>query len=301
MRSSIRPRDSAAAFEPGRYIAFYLADDPTARCFVALHDHAEVNPLALEWARIVGMVNVSADDVARHRQVVPVGPTFGVRLSRRLTARHVWHAARFAGAKGSRSVVQGAITHERRRVTSDAYIARPGDPDYVFFTAWPWAKHPEVNPPRVRFIEAAHRAPGLEFDGGFAPRRRSDLPELLPYTAARRYGIGEYLDKVARSAVAFNNPAVHGCLGWKLGEFLALGKAIVTMPLGRALPEPLDHGVHVHVVDGSADSFDDALERIRSDDAYRHSLELNARAWYERNLEPSQCVGRLLAMVGSRP
>jgi hypothetical protein len=97
--------------------------------------------------------------------------------------------------------------------------------------------------------------------------------------------------------VAFNNPAVHGCHGWKLGEFLALGKAIITLPLSRALPAPLEHGVHLHVVDGSPESLDDALDRIRRDDAYRRTLEANARRWYEQQIEPQRLASRLLEQL----
>jgi glycosyltransferase involved in cell wall biosynthesis len=117
---------------------------------------------------------------------------------------------------------------------------------------------------------------------------------VIPLSAARRYSISEYIDKLGRAAVAFNNPAVHGCLGWKLGEYLALGKAIISLPLERALPAPLEHGVHLHVVDGSAASIDDALDRLRRDDTYRRTLETNARQWYEQNLAPEQLARRLL-------
>jgi hypothetical protein len=286
------------ALTPGRFVAFHLADDPAARAFVALHDHAEPNPLALEWARVVGMVNVRPADV--RGAIVPVGPTFGVRLvPRRLTLRHVWHATRFAGLRATPGVVRGAARHVRLRVPSDAYTPGPSDPDYAFFTAWPWALHPEVNPPRVAFVEAARRSPGLEVEGGFAPRRRADLPELLPYTAEHRYPMRTYLRNTARSVVAFNNPAVHGCLGWKLGEHLALGKAIITLPLGRALPAPLEHGEHVHVVDGTPESLDDAIGRLRGDHAYRRQLERAARDWYDTWLEPTRLAQRLLDLLRS--
>ncbi len=138
---------------------------------------------------------------------------------------------------------------------------------------------------------------GLDFEGGFAPRRRSDVPEVLPYTAPARYPLTEYLEKVGRSAVAFNNPAVHGCLGWKLGEFLAMGKAIITLPIDRVLPAPLIHGVHLHVVDGSPASLDDAIEQLRSDREYRHALEANARRWYEEHLAPERLASRLLGLL----
>jgi glycosyltransferase involved in cell wall biosynthesis len=97
--------------------------------------------------------------------------------------------------------------------------------------------------------------------------------------------------------VAFNNPAVHGCLGWKLGEFLAMGKAIVSLPIERVLPAPLEHGVHLHVVDGTPESLDDAIARLRSDDPYRRTLEVNARRWYEQHLAPERLATRLVGLL----
>jgi len=286
----------------GRVLAMYRADDPAARCFLSFHDHPRVNEMGMEWARVVGMVNVDEHDVGRDGKVVAIGPTFGVRLrARAVTARHVAATVRWNGWRGARdtaSRLRAVLEHQRRRTTIDRYVPRESEPDDVFFTAWPWSKHPEVNPPRAAFIEACRRAPGLVFEGGFAPRRRGDLPELAPLSATRRYPIGEYLEKVGRSAVAFNNPAVHGCHGWKLGEFLALGKAIVTLPLTRALPAPLEPGVHLHVVDGSPASLDDALDRLRHDHAYRRTLESNARRWYDENLAPARLAGRLLERMG---
>jgi glycosyltransferase involved in cell wall biosynthesis len=111
----------------------------------------------------------------------------------------------------------------------------------------------------------------------------------------------EYLVNIGRSAVAFNNPAVHGCLGWKLGEFLALGKAIISLPLERALPAPLEHGVHLHVVDGSPESLDDALARIRTDHVYRRGLESNARRWYDEHLAPPRVAQRLWTRLERAP
>lgn len=287
-------------FGGGRVLAFYRSDDPTARCFLTFHDHPRVNQMGVQWARVYGMVNVREEDVAD--EVVPLGPTFGVRLtSSLLTARHIVHAWSWAGVRPPRDAAERAravYQHQRRRTTIARYHAGRSDPDYIFFTAWPWAKHTNVNPPRARFIEASRRSPGLTFEGGFAPRRRRDLPEVIELSAPRRYSIIEYLTKMGRSAIAFNNPAVHGCHGWKLGEFLALGKAIVTLPLSRALPAPLEHGRHIHVVDGSPESLDDAIARLRRDHEYRRMLESNAREWYERHLAPVVLARRLLDALG---
>jgi hypothetical protein len=296
----------------GRLLAFYLADDPARRCFLTLTDQTIVNPAGQKWAHVYGMTNVDPC-VAHDQRVIALGPTFGIRPSSHvLTMRHVYCTWYWTASLGrSRHPPPGrrvrvALTrtralmkHERRRTTIDAYVPRPSEPDYVFFAAWPWAKHPDVNPPRIAYVEACRRARDLEFEGGFAPRRRRDVPEVLPFSTQGRYPIREYLAKVGRSAVVFNNPAVHGCLGWKLGEYLALGKAVISLPIERVLPAPLEHGVHMHVIDGSPASFDDALERLRRDHTYRRTLEINARQWYLEHLEPARLAQRLLGLLGA--
>lgn len=305
-------RYSTAGFPPryggGRALAFCLAADPAERAFLVFADQTSINVPGQEWAKVYGMVNLAGGDQAR---ALPLGPTFGIRLSSdSLTRRHLTSTWRWAAegrgteprrrirlraaAERSRSLVK----HQRRRAPISAYSPRPSEPDYVFYTAWPWAKHGDVNPPRIAFIEACRRAPGLSFEGGFAPRRQRDVPEVLPYTTNSRYSLREYLARLGRSAVAFNNPAVHGCLGWKLGEFLAMGKAIVSLPLGdRVLPAPLEHAEHFHVVDGSPESFDDALARLRNDHPYRQRLETNARRWYDDHLAPQRVAARVLAAL----
>jgi hypothetical protein len=288
----------------GRVLACYRAEDPGKRAFLVFTDQTTVNTSGKEWAAAYGAVNLAPDDA---NSTLALGPTFGIRLtSRSLVRRHLAGTWRWA-LEGLRTLPRRKVRiriaadrtralakHQRARAPITAYRPHPSDADYVFFTAWPWAKHGDVNPPRIRFIDACRRAPGLQFEGGFAPRRRRDVPEVLPYTTEARYPLLEYLAKLGRSAVAFNNPAVHGCLGWKLGEYLAMGKAIITLPIDRVLPSPLEHGVHVHVIDGSPASLDDALARLRADDDYRGALERNARAWYEDYLAPECVADRVL-------
>jgi hypothetical protein len=42
--------------------------------------------------------------------------------------------------------------------------------------------------------------------------------------------------------------SVQNCHGWNLGEYLALGKAIVSTPLSSNLPEKLVHGKNIHFI-----------------------------------------------------
>jgi glycosyltransferase involved in cell wall biosynthesis len=113
---------------------------------------------------------------------------------------------------------------------------------------------------------------------------------LHPHLSYRRW-----LQLTRSSAVVFNTPGVYGCLGWKLGEYLALGKAIISTPIRLQLPAHLQHGTHVHVVDGSEESMRDAIQRITSDDAYRLRLEFNSRAYFDRYLNPPAAIQRFVS------
>lgn len=276
-----------------------LITDDGKRIFIAADDAPTINPEALEWCDVYGKVNLdrSSDELSRSPKLTPIGPGFGIRW--KSLGHDALYLAR-AGAAGGNAFARppsrfkAAVKHRRDRVPLHLYSASVSDPDELFFIATHWSKHANANPPRQNFVRAVRGMEGLRFQGGL-------VGDPDPDTAAhRRYSMSEYLDRTGRSVAAFNTPAVHGCLGWKLGEFLALGKAIVTLPIDRELPEPLVDGVHVHVVDGSPESIVDAIARLRRDHAYRLALEKEAAAYYQRWLHPAVVARKLLAS-GSRP
>jgi hypothetical protein len=98
--------------------------------------------------------------------------------------------------------------------------------------------------------------------------------------------------------LVFNNPAVGGCLGWKLGEFLALGKAILSTPIDRVMPGAFDPGEHFLQIDGSAESFDAGIERLIGDKQTREGLERRARQYYDEYLRPDRVVTHIWARLG---
>jgi hypothetical protein len=256
------------------------ADDRVRRVFVSTGDHSDVDADMLAWADVYGKVNLALEEPTDER-LRAIGPVFGIRIwgpmARYRIAARLWRGGVPLGAAIHQMHFQG-----RGRAPIEQYVARTSDPGYLFFAARRWGpKHPEPDPPRERFIAAAQALPGVHFEGGFFD--------------GERVALGDYLERTARSAAVFNCPAVHGCLGWKLGEFLALGKAIISTPLSRRLPAPLVHGEHLHVVDEADDaSLRDALERITTDHEYRRHLERGARRWYEHHLQPTAIARALL-------
>jgi hypothetical protein len=241
-------------------------------------DMARIELEPYDWCDILGKVNCTPEDAAEHRKIRLLGPVFGVRQWELPFGYLRWPQLVCRGAE-PRATLAGLRFQGHTRLSIEAYRPAPSESGYVFHRSRPWAgKHAGANSPRERFIDAVARS-GLAHEASLTDERIS---------------LAEYLDRTRRSSSVFNCPAVHGCLGWKLGEYLALGKAIISTPLTRALPEPLVHGTHVHFVSDDTEAMLVAIRQIDRDDDYRRHLERGARDWYERNLAPAALVRRLL-------
>jgi hypothetical protein len=264
------PRSSGAAM---------VVDD--TRVWVHTDDNADDTPAApMAWADVVARVNVAPGS----HDVVALGPLFGLRIWP-LPRGYATVLDLVAGGAAPRKALQYVRFQGIARVGIDEYTPAASDAGYVFGRSRNWVgPHGGVREPRLRFAEALRGLP-LEADVAIDDER-------MP--------LGEYLERTRRSAVVFSNPAAHRCLGWKLGEFLALGKAIITLPVHGELPAPLRHGEHVHVVEDDVDAMREAIGRITGDDDYRRRLETGARAWYEANMAPLRVGQRLLAAAGAR-
>ena len=112
-----------------------------------------------------------------------------------------------------------------------------------------------------------------------------------------RLSMDDYIRKTKESVLVFNTPSVCECHGWKLAEYLCMGKAIISTPLTRAMPgSGLVHGVNVHFVKNTDEIFD-AVKKINSDVNYRKKLESGARAYYEKYLAPQKVIERIVAKI----
>lgn len=293
---------SARGFEPafGHGLAFVTGHEVKRRVFIDARDGPEIDHVLLRWCDVYGKVNPDRAVLAIEggSKVVAIGPSFGIM---------VWHllpglflAVANYGRVGRRvSSRREHFANYWRQATYRLPLAKydpaPSEANYVFAMGSLWKGEPETNRLRANFFEACRSIRALTFEGGFAPRVKADVPGFSRHTVSSRYPIAEYVARTKRSAVVFNTPAVGGCHGWKLAEFLALGKAIISTPLVRELPGPLVDGEHVHVTDGSVGSLREAIERICKDQAYRSRLENGARHYYDEYLAPARVIVRLLS------
>jgi len=168
-------------------------------------------------------------------------------------------------------------------------------PGYIFFVSTYWSGHKDLNSFRSRYILSCYNDPEIEFHGGFFVDKglsvSGEIPEKLLY---RRYiPNSEYLKNTKKSIFVFNTPAVWNCHGWKLGEFLCMGKAIISTPLFNELPEQLEHKKNIYLINNEED-INSAIHILLKDEQLRQNLRKNARIYYKRFVAPKKVIEHIV-------
>ena len=287
--------------------------DKQKKVFLHLNDSYVLQVDDYAWCDVYGCVNANyakypGDTYPKLRSLVP---SFGIRVEDRLTAvmrhgaeqlipilsiilnRSRWN--KYTGRMESKALRNlrnyfglRYRTWKNREPLSSYVCDIPSEDNYIFFlsTLWysdEWNKNDEtVNLRRAHFIRACKSIEGVTFEGGLLGDASSSNEKFADVLATHEEPFGQWIEKTKRSALVFNTPAFWDCHGWKLGEYLALGKCIVSTKLSNDLPYPLEHGKNIHFVEDTEESMREAISYILAHPEYRHKLEKGAREYWEK-------------------
>lgn len=265
---------------------------------ISCNDSYAVDKELYDWCDVYGCVNANRalTPVEFRGKLISLCPSFGVRCwSPAETAFHAVAGTLSLALSGSLACsgfkkYAGKYWHLLKdRVGYGDYVAPTEvSDDYVFFCSTLWYNNEYnhndegVNRTRADFIRACKSVLGLRFEGGLVsqgPERSSE--DLFRDCLSRPYPMEEWMKKTRESVCVFNTPAFWNCHGWKLGEYLSMGKAIVSTPLSNDLPEPLVHGVNVHFVENEPGAMKEAVEKISLEKDYRMKIERGTRDYWE--------------------
>ena len=293
-------------------MAFLL--DNQYKIIIDFGDIAHIDKVRYEWCDIYAKVNPTADQVKSCAKLLAIGPGFGISLytMSSLFIKGLWHfykGFRFMQIPLRIFLRDYLYTYVRRRKLLFYETPSLVRNNYIFHASTLWYNKfaaTDTNMYRGEFLKACKRA-GVEIEGGlFYVNGTAVLEEMPDYPKYKekykdfiyesRLSIDDYIKKTKESAFVFNTPSVCECHGWKLAEYLCMGKAIISTPLKREMPEELVHGKNIHFV-ASIDEIYDAVVKINSDDVYRRKLEQGARAYYEEWLSPQAVIKRLFEKV----
>jgi hypothetical protein len=259
------------------------------RVLIGAEDFSHSNESYLGLADVYAKVNLSRDDMEKNG-TVPIGPSFGVSMMRRpkLVMRMLMEKV---------SPLHEMRQSMRRPYFSDYELAaiETGVASKLFYLNYPWKKHAGVTELRRQIISGLAELGALgiiDFEGGFSKRKLGYHAGLRNLSAAQIYSPRAYIKALVKGKMSVNTPAVHGCLGWKLGEYFALGRAIISLPFSNEMPEQLVHGSQIHFVENVSDLMEQLPVLVRKE-SYLSQLQLSAIQYYQYWLEPSAVIKRL--------
>lgn len=285
---------------------------------VQVNDTWKLNHDLYTWCDVYGHVNANFRETPKEQypKLVSLAPSFGIRCwsaTKTITCSvlnffntqdidYLFNTSLLRAVRKHFGVYKRLL---QRCELSDYHSTISSAEDYVFHlsTLWysdQWNRNDEgMNRARANFIRACKSVPALNFEGGFVADKRSSTQEFrdcLYDDHPAGIPLNAWIIKTLKSAVVFNTPAFWNCHGWKLGEYLAMGKAILSTTLLNDLPAPLIHGKHIHFVENDQQKMKEALVYILEHKEYRKKLEQGASEWWEQYGTPV----RSLELLGIR-
>ncbi len=282
------------------------------KVYIHAHDSYHILQPDYEWCDVYGCVNANFMHYPKEKypKLISLAPSFGIRVGSLWSA--LWKGL-VAFFNNPHAILQckewnkltnrmecnpyANIKHHfsrryktwKNRLPISVYINTVQSEDnYIYFlsTLWysdEWNKNDEgVNLRRALFIRACKTTPKCQFEGGLLGDNFSSNNLFSDVYTSHRETFPNWIKKTKRSALVFNTPAFWNCHGWKLGEYLALGKCIISTKLSNDLPYPLEHGKNIHFVEDDEESMREAIEYILAHPVYRHKLEQGAREYWEQ-------------------
>lgn len=281
------------------------------KVFIDPNDKDDVDDVFYDWCDVYAKVNVKKDDLNREKLRV-IGPSFAVRLWNPLSTAIIG-VRNFLKARKAKGINNSFVTFIKsyfylihRRLYYNEYRKNyKEDEGFVFSMSTLWYDPlTDTTTNRMRGVFAKScKAMMPKFEGGFYYLDRQDVlkefPEYKKYLeeysdilTMKRVGMKKYLKKIKQSVMVFNSPAVCGCHGWKLGEYLALGKAIISMPLSHEMPGDFIPAKHYMLVKNEKE-IEGMIKCLMQNRILRDKLKKNASLYFDQYLEPKVVVKRI--------
>lgn len=261
-------------------------------------DAATWQEAALSWSDYYLKINIDPNAKAIPNKIISIGPGFGIRFLNGYQTIF-WAIRNYMKAhhriKNARQFFSHYKAQWNRPCIRD-YDPYATEENYIFFTGSIWKREIRTNQFRANFIRVCKKMKALKFEGGFAPRKNNDVPGWEELTLPARIPMQTYMQKMARSCVAFNTPAVQDCHGWKLGEFFCFGKVILSTPFTRKFPRDPIGQEHYISTTGEEDDIEKKLQELIANKPLREKLRQQARKYFEEVLAPEVIAEKIKAL-----
>lgn len=258
----------------------------------------------LQWADIYGKVNYNKDciEYGWRDKVKPVSPNFGIGCF----GKDKWEATMLCLKNylkcfsriqhGLQSYLSPYLwLYKRSRIILNRSDSTVGSKT-IFMVSRYWNGENLANNARISFIRACHRLQSegvINFIGGMVPdMENSDCPSDV--IIRNEIPMQEYVRLLERSLLVFNTPAVHVCHGWKLPEYMAHGKIILSTPFVNELPVGMIHGKNIFFSNADELSLYEAIKTIVNNRQLQATLEEGSRRYWDEYASPKACINHFI-------
>lgn len=298
------------AYSYDAYMALVMIyDGITSKVIIDFGDDYPIRENAYQWCDIYAKINYDPKRTASHfkEKIHSIPPSFGIKIWNSFEALSFSISnlikLKFQLQLPLLSYFRSYLS-QFKQLTLENFTVKNSTPhqedNFVFFVSslWPHANCiTGTNVYRKSFIESCLKNQ-VSFEGGFwvTDINHPQFQEFKELTFTKRFPLAEYVQKIQKSALVFNTPAVHNCHGWKLGQFLAMNKAIISTPFQNNLPVDLTHGENIHFVNNEAE-LNIAVNKIIHDTDYRKKLEEGATEYYLRYATPKAVITSIIQQL----
>lgn len=148
----------------------------------------------------------------------------------------------------------------------------------------------EINETRANCIRALRKEFGNDFQGGFSDTeytRKYYKDCIFENTKLTRKNA--YLNYIKQFPICIATTGLHGSIGWKLGEYVAMSKAIVTEKLQYDVPGNFKSGKN-YLEFNTVDECIEQTLALHQNDAKRFEMMNENTSYYYKYLKPDALV-----------
>jgi hypothetical protein len=168
--------------------------------------------------------------------------------------------------------------------------------DYVFYKRTLWKNLPDMNRLGANFLDICNRL-GFRVEGGLTRMRddyRTGIELIDKYLIKGGLTRLDYINRTCKSVVCFNTPSINGACSWRMGEYLAMDKVIISTPMKVELPTEIKY---LEVSDDPV-LFEEQVEHLlKNPDTFS---QLSNREFFERKMRPVAQIDYILEKIGCK-
>ncbi|MFL9831979.1 hypothetical protein ABS764_14095 [Flavobacterium sp. ST-87] len=285
-------------FKQGTFAVIIENTNSVKKIIIDSGDSNEIDLMNLQWCDVYGKINYDKT-VWQHgemaKKIISIGPGFGIKIWN-LFKTLFYMGVNFYKFKTHISNKRDFVANywrQYKRLYISKYYPEVSSKNEVFFISSIWRKEKDTNDYRALFIECCKENRKVVFEGGFASRTDGNNLGYDNLVTSAKIPLKVYVKKIKKSAIVFNTPAVLSCHGWKLAEFLALGKAIITTPHFNELPADLLNYEHL-IYANNKETIQKAIDELITDENLKKQIQIAGREYFEEYLAPEAVIKKIL-------